>query len=325
MATIRYVDKSNGPYYTIQSAHDAAVDGDTVLIAEGNYTDGSDSRLIWTKRVHIKGDTENPDAVILGQTYDGPTAPALDFRIPQPIDGDLWVEGVRLQESTRSYGVVEIDSGDYFPSGWLRFNRCHFWARPAGAPKYAFRADFAANAGRVRVENCLFTLYLASVEPLRFGTGVAAGSQVEIHRAAVIPYPNEPYIGLQSADPLPGLSVDAAPSPTTGYGLSYGEWYAPQWLGQAYRIAGRETLEPGDALGQTQIALYRETAYQSGLLERTSWLQTSPDPITGEWSFEYLPTIHSTGDPQRYAVQINPPECYQAELLRWYTPEQAEG
>ena len=329
MPTIRRVPEV---YPTIQSAHDDAADGDTVLIAPGNYRNGADAMLVWRKRVHIKGDGDNPADVLLGQTYDGFTGPALDLRLPSGTVGDLWIEGVYLMQGERGYGAINVRNNYYFPQGTVWLNRAII-SCGTGGDTYLLRSEYAEGDYRIRAYHCWFRLYHDDRPPLVVNNSLT--SSVVLYKCSVTPL-NDPYQGVRiynntlvnngtNMAPLIAEWVhDCALEPTDQYGPAFGEWYAPQWLGHAYRIAGSETLEPGDALDQTQIALYRETAYQTGLLEPTRWLQTSPDPASGEWEFRYLPTTDSAGNPQRYAVQINPPECYQAELLRWYTPEQDE-
>jgi hypothetical protein len=282
--------------------------------------------------VHIKGDGDSPSDVLLGQTYDSFTGPALDLRLPSGTAGDLWIEGVTLQQGERSFGAIHVRDNYYFPQGTLRLNRCVL-SVSFGGPNYILHSQYAEGDYRIRAEQCHFILYDDIYAPLVVNASLT--SSVMLFGCSVTPNVNDPYNGVRIRNNTGIAGTDMAPliaewyhdcaiEPTAQYGPDYGDWYAPQFQGTPYRLYGKETLQSGGNLEDIQIYIYRETAYQSGLINPVPWLQTTPDPVTGEWDMPYLPTTDSSGNPQRYAIAINPPECYQAELLRWYIPTQEE-
>ena len=70
----RIVDKANGPYYTIQSAVDAAADGDTVFVRNGVHDQGGaldgfssamSNRVYLTKSLMLVGESKE-GAIIRG-------------------------------------------------------------------------------------------------------------------------------------------------------------------------------------------------------------------------------------------------------------------
>ena len=241
-----------------------------------------------------------------GELIQSTAGPTID--IVADLSGTMLLEGLYLKNNC-SGGIGQCCNirGTAYSNVGLQIlaNRCRFYSP----------YPITSGGVRLRMINCY--IYSAS-EPALFRTANTALEFVACQYNSGSGASDDPsvysYVGL--------ADVIHTTATADGYGMDYGEWYRGQFEGAAYRFAGRETLEPGHQLDQTQIVIYRETAYQSGQMEPTRWLQTNPDPITGEWSFEYLQTTDANGNPQRYAVQINPPECYQAELLRWYTPEQ---
>jgi hypothetical protein len=296
MGTIRRVPEV---YPTLSAAHDAAADGDTIQVAPNTVAGGATI----TKRVAIVGDTQTPwiDGPLLAAASWPPVAGATPGVLR--LRSECLVEACRIGASgTNRYQSFYVQPP---PAGALALlNRCLFHVVSFPGPK---GEDGPAN---VRMENC------SSSGSVNFG-GYAAGQLGEVlaMRATGITAGSDPYVAV----------ADIATVDTPGYGPEYGDWYAPQWQGVPYRLAGSEILEATDSPADSQILLYRETAYQSGRVERVAWLETAPDPITGEWEFRYLPTLDSAGNPQRYAVAINPPECYGGELLRWYPPQQGES
>ena len=69
------------------------------------------------------------------------------------------------------------------------------------------------------------------------------------------------------------------------------------------------TVSPDDV----QVKLYRAT---TDGMEDDAWDSTTPDPTTGNWSFESLSTDTS------YYVAIVPPEGYEPKLIGPYKPRQ---
>jgi hypothetical protein len=296
-------------YATPQAAHDAAAPGDTIELAHGVVH----PPVILTKRVHIRGDTSDPagePCTIRGLspiTYTGGGAA-----------GDVWVEGVTFEPQQQNQA---ISASAWAPAGVLRLNRC----RLLGSTGWGWWVQVPTGAARVRMTHCS--------APNGSNTNRAVYvPQTGAHEVEILAYeaPAEPQVWRWTTprvDPntMAVHVIDWAAVGSAGYGAAHGEFFGAQWQGVPYRLAGSEILEATDSPADSQILLYRETAYQSGRMEAFRWMETAPDPVTGEWEFRYLPTLDSAGNPQRYAVAINPPECYGGELLRWYPPQQGES
>jgi hypothetical protein len=282
--TVRYVHPTDG-YATIAAAIAAASAGDVIVLASGSYA-GADVG----KAVHI---------VAEAQTYGSVTITS-SLRYLGALGGPLLLEGLQLTQGIdlrNAGGAVRV---------WL--NRCGIGVLFSGFG-VGLGKGYSASA-KVRLENC--ARHNTSYTGLFLDS--KATDQVELVRCQV---PGIIPCGFCSAYPTV-ITEDWVAPPTAGYGPAYGTWYSNQFIGQVVRVAGTAALEVGDAVEDVQVLLYRETAYQSGRIEATRWMETAPDPVSGAWQFAYLPTTDASGDPQRYAVVLNPPACYPPEIKRWY-------
>lgn len=300
MATVRYVDPVNGPYLTIQAAHDAANEGDTILIAPGLYT-AADSLLTLTKRIHIKGNATDPSQVVLSSA----TGPAI--RLNYPLLHAMWIEGVTLQ--VQNWGSVFYASimvvSSMAEAGLLHVNRCRLVhpAPPLGSIFYITSTNVAC---RARLEQCAI---VGSPKTYSYSN---AASRLEII-ACTSP---SSMVNAPIAYP-PGVlgPNDWVIGPLAGYGADYGAWFYEQWMGDAFAIPGQVILPPGHDRSQSDIRLFRESAV--GKIEIYPWMQRTPDPVSGEYSFDYLPTDH------RYWVQTVPPPGFQPRIDGPYVPQAA--
>ena len=116
-------------YTTIQEAIDAAVDGDMILIEPGTYLEN----IILNKWVHIKGNSFNPDDVIIispGSSYNGyPRSFQCEINYPSPLDTPLYIEGVRIDPYGYPWQIgLGLPQSDEHGSGTIIFNRCKFVA-----------------------------------------------------------------------------------------------------------------------------------------------------------------------------------------------------
>lgn len=295
-------------YATPAAAIADAAPGDVVLLAPGSY-----GRFDVPKPVHVVADTTDvygaPVEIIGEDNSDAVRVTA--------TGGQVVLEGLLLRSQAGPIYDFAFRAG---AGADVLLNRCAIEIAPSGTwSGHHYPVGLLGANIRVRLQNCS-----------RRDTAAWYWDVVNVTDPAsrIGFYATEWLKEAPGSSPLaPGEIAewvdDTVRETTPGYGVEYGEWLLPQLLEGAYRVAGTETLEPRDSPEDVQILLFRETAYQSGKMQRYAWLETTPDPVTGEWEFEYLPTTDSVGNPQRYAVGINRPECYPAELLRWYTPAQS--
>lgn len=291
MPTIRKVPEI---YPTLQEAHDAASPGDTILIAPGSYMP-----ITMTKVVHLKGDTtdpvNNPVHIGNGADYRG-----YFYLYPSSNSGisDWWIEGVAIQPDPNQVGAFNIWNGPQWPAGLrVTFNRC--WLRPRYALGYAYNNT---GAPRLRFLNCWGNCNN------QLAWFAAAGCSVEFagHRADNAPYAISSVPGLITAN-------DHRIGPAVGYGPGYGDWYADQFMtGEVFRIPGTVKPRAGDSPDAWELRLYRVGT--NGLPERVPWLVANPDPITGEFVFEWLPTDHT------YWVALAPGPGYEPIWRGPYIP-----
>jgi hypothetical protein len=321
MGTIRRVPE---PYPTIESAVSAAVVGDAVVIAAGVYELATSAPIVVNKRVHLVAEGSAASETVI-RRLSSADMPILSLAFASPPGEVTLIEGITLHGHNSTLGVENLILG----GGELWLNRVSAArTNSAGEPGAANHlhgivgrqsCSESKEATRARLTHCAGSSLV--------GKNFYPGDTVEVI-ATILPYAGTfLYVTNHCAGRGPPLRpvYDWVAAPAEGYGPGYGESLAPQFQGLAYRLAGSEILAAPDSPADAQILLYRETAYQSGRMEAFRWMETAPDPITGEWEFRYLPTLDSAGNPQRYAVAINPPECYGGELLRWYPPQQGES
>ena len=290
MATIRFVPSA---YPTIQAAHDASVEGDTVVVSPGDYGPAT-----WTKRVHLKGDTTDVAAhPVRIVTTNGSVYP-ITFKMPTGV-GDLWMEGMTFAGAS---------TGQTYVYQWpatltWRLNRC---VLPAGCYLGYFGA---VTAMKLRCTNL--------TSPAQYGNvilylGSSTAHDIEIRGALLGGAPYWPYGG--SPTTWANYVEDYRTVPTEGYGPAYGTWYAEQWMGRQYALGGTVRPRGADAASQWQCLIYRERL--GGGMESTPWVQATPDPITGRVRVGYLSTD------RRYYVAMVGPEGYPPSLRGPYDPAQ---
>jgi hypothetical protein len=229
--------------------------------------------------------------------------------------GVMWIENLSLAPVGANTGIILSTTSFADGEFVLHFHQC----RTSGGPLIA-AGDNATTKHRIVLDRC----YLHAASYPHMLDFESVDDEVYFRRcegqsASAFALRSD---NLTTADLY--KEADYVTAPVPGYGPDYQSFLNPI-VAQPGRIAGTEILEPGDSPASTQVLLYRETAYGSERVEHVAWRETTPDPITGAWEFRFLPRADAEGDPQRYAVAINPPGCYGSELLRWYTPEQGES
>ncbi|WP_295451875.1 hypothetical protein [uncultured Thiodictyon sp.] len=273
------------PYATITAAIAAASPGDTILIsplAGGAVHAGA----AVTKQVRFKALTEDPignpvRVYSLGGSSSG-----------MQLDGSgvMLLEGLTFSDSAFSTGV-----------NWLtwKFNRCVFTGGPLG---YGSQAS-----SRLLISNCTNT-YAGS---RTFWLNGYDGWSLQVSKwrgANAISI----YTGGQAPSPL---SIDAVTTETVGYGAGFGSWLCNtgtgEWDLRAYQVYGQVILPAGVDRSTTQIRLYKEAG---GVIETAPWATGTPNAVTGEWSWPYLPTTY------RYWVQTVPPAGFTPQIDGPFVP-----
>lgn len=303
MATVRQVPSA---YPTIQAAHDAAVEGDTIVVAPGSY-----AGVNLSKRVHLKGETTDSATVIVQATA---TVPAIFIALPGAgTVGDLWIEGVTLKRASDSY--VPLFKATVTPALRVRINRCRF--DHAGGIAYPLSVNYATTSP--------WWLALSSCHILGWAQDVAMAlvaanasnvlTMTECLLAGAPTFWAVPPGGRLALPPAwATYQVDYRTAATPGYGPAYGTWYAEQWMGRQYALGGIVRPRGVDAASQWQCLIYRERL--GGGMEATAWAQATPDPITGLVRVGYLPTD------RRYYVAMIGPQGYPPSLHGPYDPAQ---
>ena len=301
MPTIRRVPEF---YSTIQAAHNAANTGDVVLVAPGVYGDTSSRpNLVWTKQVHLIGDTtdpiNNPVTIIGGE--------AVEINISSG-SGILLFEGIRFHGGygdRRAIGIL----------GWpgtglqLFMNRCAYDQFESADGDWIYART--SNPLKIRMDNCseLHDPAPSSGSP-GYDISNYAANEVSVAKQKC-------YSTSMSWWSNPGswavYNVDSVVANTEGYGAQYGGWYKDQYITNPYRLAGIVDIENASP-ADVQIKLFLSS---NGIMNNTASFIIAPDPTTGEWSFEYLPTDKT------YYVALVPPEGYRPKLIGPYTPVQA--
>jgi hypothetical protein len=292
MATIRQVPSA---YPTIQAAHDAATEGDTIVIAPGTY-----APLIMNRRVHLKGDTTDIVAApVRIVTSNGSVYPILMQNMPANLTGDLWMEGITFDGAS---------SGQMYAYSWS--SGLHWHINRCSIPANHYLGYF----GGVRKVWLTISNLTATAA---YGGAILYLSQRTDHRINIL------AARLGSAPVWPGggdpatwaeYLADYKTVDTPGYGAAYGTWYAEQWMGRQYALGGTVRPRGADAASQWQALIYRERI--GGGMESTAWAQATPDPITGRVRVGYLPTD------RRYYVAMIGPAGYPPSLQGPYDPAQ---
>ena len=274
------------PYPTIQDAYDDADFGDTILLEPGTYPG-----LYMTKPVNIVGNTDDPcsSPVVLGVN------PVNGYSILLSISSwgsvpSILFEAITPDYSGTNFGVVSSHNA----TNPIIVNRCNLTTL-TGASRI------------VDGNSCDLSMKLISC------------TRTNVGRVRQLVNPTEIWVDKCEFLTAPydeGWNVfvdDSVRSPTVGYGCAYGEFLRDQYGGAPFRIAGVADIDNASP-DQVQVQLF--IADTLGM-KRTSWTVTTPDPTTGEWSFDYLPTDKT------YYVALVPPEGYRPKLIGPYTPVQA--
>ena len=290
MPTVRAVP---GYYTTIQAAHDAAEDGDTILIEPGEY-----KAIHFTKHVHVKGNTDDPinNPVCIGGCTPNSTAYRSYVQI-SGCDADRWFEGVTFVADGNARGVVEFRNA-FGSEEHIYFHRCNF--------KYGymrlFDGYYSTGTPQIVCSNCYIPNTYKKCQ--YFGAGSSAVFLACDGLDETPPYGTDVPANFF-------LGIDYLIQGTEQYGAEYGGWFYPGFAPEIYAIAGSVVLDgPLDAV---ELKLYRTT--DTGA-ESCAWATTYPDAETGHWRFDYLPTNH------QYYVSLIPPAGYKPELLGPYVPLQ---
>jgi hypothetical protein len=228
-----------------------------------------------------------------------------------PPAHDWWIENLEIRNNFSNPGMVRLLAGATWGGMRLVLHQCRDPANVIAAALNGMDQD--GGGRRILMARCSSR---ATSFTAAFFLRTVASDEVEISRCVLNRAPE-----VHDGEMPTILAADYVTAPVSGYGPDYQSFLNPV-IAQPGRIAGTEILEPGDSPASTQVLLYRETAYGSERVEHVAWRETTPDPITGAWEFRFLSRLDAAGNPQRYAVGINPPGCYGGELLRWYTAEQ---
>ena len=295
MPTIRRVPD---PYITIQAAHDAANPGDTILIAPGTY-----ARVVGNKFVHLIGDTDDPiNNPVLIQNGTGFSGTSIVWSFPSNTVGEWWTEGI-----TCGYGSSDVKGAVYLTGNW-----------PVGMRWVANRCIFS---GATIIDDSTTPIGITWYNVQQVAGGIStnlfyikgtADNSIILEKTRILLIPIS-VSNFSDTEPELWLDwvTDVVNADTVDYGPAYGEFlFADTPL--PYRIAG--TIEFYNASpDDTQVKLYK--AATNGM-EDTAWSNRAPDPTTGAWEFNYLPSDGS------YYVAIVPPAGYEPKLLGPYTPVQ---
>jgi hypothetical protein len=306
--TVRYVHPINGPYLTIQAAVDAATAGDTILIAPGTYT-----QVSLTKRVHLKGETTDPigNPVILN------SASPIRFYLPWDTTGDLWIEGLRISPISERHGLAaNYANAPLLPPGvMLRINRCVLASSPGFA--YWMILNYGDSTDiHFTMNNCTELASCYADWTAIVSQNVNNTIAIREHHGFARPYWRS--ISGYEINPATWASYNESyvTTDTPGYGANYGTWYAPQWMGDAYQVDGQIILPEGVDRSLARVRLYRRRA---GIIDTNPWMITTPDPVTGIWAFNILPTDCD------YFVWRAMPAGYQHRIDGPYIPVQDDG
>ena len=290
MATVRRVPDY---YTTIQAAIDSADEGDTILVAPGSY---NTSYLSITKAVHLVSEVVG-GATLFCDVYRYCT---LSFYMSSATIPVMLIEGFNITSTAQLSGTLAIgrpgnsSAGSFPPALKVLSSRNNF-----NTPKLVYLGNDQSNKTfNVDFYNCSSNTNSSS-----------ASSPANTYLNFYSCYSPNPTI--TDADIIVG-SADVVDTPTVGYGVDYGVLMADQFATTPYKIAGVVTIN-GVSPDAIQIKLYR--ANEEGM-ENAAWANETPDPTTGAWSFDYLPTDH------QYYVAVVPPAGNEPKLIGPYTPAQ---
>lgn len=258
-------------FATIQAAHDAAIDGDTILLQPGTYTGAHTSKIL-----NYKGNTEDPvnnRVTINGAQGTYGSQPLLfgqDAPYQIPSGAIMWLEGLDLYGSFAIFGGPKYTVTNAGP--WtVNFVRCNL--RSSGYDMFRETpSSWHACSGTLRFVNT------------SFGTACPnklielCGQQTTCDREGVWQANNAPL----------GCAIGAANdyryggTPPDGYGWGYGDLLFDQWGpdGRIFKIAGRCLLN-GSPTRATLRCIVSEPTW-------TTIAETESDAVSGEYDFGYL-------------------------------------
>lgn len=224
---------------------------------------------------------------------------------PAPA-GDWWVENLFIRRTGSGSGLVQIYSGAHWSGMRLVVHQCE--DRRDLSDGIVNGSDVYGQ-GRRMLFSRVVCLGARSTGQL---INLAADDQIELDRVE-LNYPIGSYSGASAEDVV--VSSDYVTAPTDGYGPDYSYFLNPAIAahGGAGRIFGSVYLREGESPDGTVLHLYRET--ENGTIEARRWIETTPDPVTGDYEFRYLPTDH------RYWVQCIPPSGYEPVIRGPYIPQ----
>jgi hypothetical protein len=292
--------------------------GDVINLPPGTYSPGV---LTLTRPLSIRADTPDPvgEPCVLssGSRIYCDWSESAAAAVPE-----MHIEGLRFGPYSGSQGFVHFATNLPVPAGFtLYLTKCWLLGAFGGSSGYnGYPLGGYPQPMTVWLRNCeLSSGYGGGEWAPHNQAGPGAGVVVRLESV-------QSKSAFNTPSPAPTIALnDVVTAPTEGYGPEYGSGRYPWPAVGNFRLAGTELLESDEPRDAVQIILYRETEYGSQVIESRAWLETRPDPVTGEWVFDFLPALDRNGNPQRYAIAINPPGCYGGELLRWYTPEQGES
>lgn len=301
MPTVRHVPVY---YPTIQVAHDAANPGDTILIDPGVYSDQSQGL---TKRVHLIGNTPDPGvsgSVVIQSTGANPAI----MWLSSPGPGDLLIEGVQIYKGKPPLLIPGPANGLR-----LHINRCRFFnSSTAGAGSICFGHSSPLF---LRITNCdTHCWWYTGAWTWQLG----GGAENDVRISGIERYYNESPFPLNlvtspASDPYEwaGFFYDVkAEEAGAGYGWEQGELLRTSFMTDGYVLWGvaGENLPPEFDRSQIELRVLRQ--HSSGTIERNPWAVLHPNPITGEFSVQNLPTDHTywvEGILEGYRPQIDGP------------------
>jgi hypothetical protein len=305
---------SGGDFNGLVANEDLVQPGDTILIEPGTYY----MDCTMTRPINLKGATTN---AALGSVVLTGKGIYLNWSLQSAagVAGMVW-EGLKLLSSNNPNlrGHMDLISTPCFPGFEIVVNKC--WSQGTfvsgggnGRQGYCF-GHAPTSPGKLRLINSLLGRWTGSGW---YGSWWAypSGGSASLEASVCQPPPSQ-----LTWDPSDWADIDNG-TQQGDYGWGGGSFLWPWADTPNYGLGGTILLASGEDHSQTQVAIYRESDYLSDTADTSPWLITYPDAVTGEWAVNYLPSLNEAGDPQRYAVRVMPPACYEAKLVRWCYPE----
>jgi hypothetical protein len=273
-------------YPTIAAAQAAAAAGDTILIDPGTW-----DNVLLTKPVHLLGNTTNPvgnPVIIRGSgNYadagnDGVnTKYAIHYSLSATPGFPIHVQNIKSQPGSGSWSGHVV------------------WWAPAGATLYLNRCILPSNGQYWYPLQCsngtTISLFNCTV-----GTGynyclVVYGNPAQTFnliktRLEAVP---STYAGTE---PLTIPIKDYILVDTINYGANYGDTIIDDYPWG--KVFGQVIFPAGVDRSQTKVRIHRLI---SGQMELTPFAVTTPNSVTGQWIFNYLPI-----DTTYWVARINP-------------------